>query len=268
MFGVPPEQVRVVVPYLGGGYGGKTYMKLEPLAVALAKLAGRPVRVALRQEEEFFLINNHAAVVRLKSGASRDGRLVAVVCEVVWDSGACADIGPRIARSPAARPPAPTTSRTCGSIPPRCTPTCPRPGRSGASASGNQELLAVRRPHLFAGGTPASVPIVDDPPDLTILVAGGDGKHSVFLPTFGIAMRTATVRIRERGYRASGWPAHSCMAIGWPVRSSFDRLRTSGRDCGIPLTGVELTSKLGLPASQPIHVGGFSWHFRENWPPT
>jgi hypothetical protein len=39
-------------------------MKLEPLAVTLAKLAGRPVRVALTQEEEFLLINNHAAVVR------------------------------------------------------------------------------------------------------------------------------------------------------------------------------------------------------------
>lgn len=98
MFGVPLERVRVRVPYLGGGFGGKTYMKLEPLAVALARLAGRPVRVALSQEEEFLLINNHAAVVRLTSGVTRDGQLLATACEVVWDSGACADIGPRIAQ--------------------------------------------------------------------------------------------------------------------------------------------------------------------------
>ncbi|MBI2911353.1 MAG: hypothetical protein HYY05_04365 [Chloroflexi bacterium] len=65
-----------------------------------------------------------------------------------------------------------------------------------ALSSGSQELLAVRRPHLFASGTPVSVPVVDNPDDLTVVVAGGPGKHSVFIPTFGAAMRTVTVRIR------------------------------------------------------------------------
>ncbi|MBI2911356.1 MAG: xanthine dehydrogenase family protein molybdopterin-binding subunit [Chloroflexi bacterium] len=98
MFGVPLQQVRVVVGPVGGAYGGKTYMKLEPIAAALAKVTGRPVRVLLAQEEEFFVVNNHGAWVRLKTGATRDGRLVAAECEAVWDSGAFADIGPRIAQ--------------------------------------------------------------------------------------------------------------------------------------------------------------------------
>ncbi len=98
MFGVPLEQVRVIVGPVGGAYGGKTYMKLEPVAAALAKITGRPVRVLLTQEEEFFVVNNHGAFVRLKTGANRDGRLVAAECEAVWDSGAFADIGPRIAQ--------------------------------------------------------------------------------------------------------------------------------------------------------------------------
>ncbi len=66
-----------------------------------------------------------------------------------------------------------------------------------ALSKGNQELLAVRRPHLFADGAPWSVPIVDDAADLTVVVAGGPGKHSVFIPTFGAAMRTVTVAIRN-----------------------------------------------------------------------
>lgn len=98
MFGVAPEGVRVLVGQLGGGYGGKTYMKLEPLAVALAKHSGRPVRLALTQEEEFYLVNNHAATVRMRSGVTKEGWLTAADCEIVWDSGAYADIGPRIAQ--------------------------------------------------------------------------------------------------------------------------------------------------------------------------
>src|SRR5581483_8370087 len=43
MFGVAESQVRVMVPYLGGGFGSKLYMKLEPIAAILARETGRPV---------------------------------------------------------------------------------------------------------------------------------------------------------------------------------------------------------------------------------
>jgi CO/xanthine dehydrogenase Mo-binding subunit len=89
--------VRVRVPYLGGGYGGKMYDKYEPLVVLAARLTGRPVKLVLSRSEEFYTITKHEATVRLKTGVKRDGTLVARQVEIYWNTGAYADIGPRIA---------------------------------------------------------------------------------------------------------------------------------------------------------------------------
>lgn len=89
-------RVRVKSSLLGGGFGAKVYIKLEALAAALALLARRPVRVALTMEEQFYTITNHAATMRIKSGVMRDGRIHARECEIWWNGGAYADIGPRI----------------------------------------------------------------------------------------------------------------------------------------------------------------------------
>ena len=98
IFKVPVSKVRVIVPYLGGGYGGKVYPKVEPIAVALAQKAGRPVRVVLSREEVFYTITKHAAVIRMKTGVTKDGTLVARECEIHLDTGAYAEIGPRVAK--------------------------------------------------------------------------------------------------------------------------------------------------------------------------
>src|SRR3972149_6315624 len=98
IFKVPVSKVRIVVPYLGGGYGGKVYPKIEPITVALAQKAGRPVRVVLSREEVFYTITKHAAVLRLKTGVKKDGTLVARECEIHLDTGAYAEIGPRVAK--------------------------------------------------------------------------------------------------------------------------------------------------------------------------
>lgn len=98
IFKVPVSKVRIVVPYLGGGYGGKVYPKLEPLTVALARKARRPVRIVLSREEVFYTITKHAAVIRMKTGVKKDGPLVARQCEVLLDTGAYAEIGPRVAK--------------------------------------------------------------------------------------------------------------------------------------------------------------------------
>ena len=98
IFKVPVAKVRVVVPYLGGGYGGKVYPKLEPVTVALALKARRPVRVVLTREEVFYTITKHAAVIKIKTGVKKDGTLVARECEVLLDTGAYAEIGPRVAK--------------------------------------------------------------------------------------------------------------------------------------------------------------------------
>jgi CO/xanthine dehydrogenase Mo-binding subunit len=98
IFKVPVSKVRVIVPYLGGGYGGKVYPKVEPITVALAQKAGRPVRVVLTREEVFYTITKHAAVIRMKTGVKNDGTLVARECEIHLDTGAYAEIGPRVAK--------------------------------------------------------------------------------------------------------------------------------------------------------------------------
>jgi CO/xanthine dehydrogenase Mo-binding subunit len=88
--------VRVRVPFLGGGFGAKLYIKLEALVSALSLLTKRPVKISLTMEEQFFTITKHASTFRIKSGVSKDGRIVARECEVWWNGGAYADIGPRV----------------------------------------------------------------------------------------------------------------------------------------------------------------------------
>lgn len=96
LLGWPENRVRVKVPYLGGGFGAKLYIKLEALVSAAALLAGRPVKIALTMEEQFYQITKHATTLRIKSGVSKDGKILARECEVWWNGGAYADIGPRV----------------------------------------------------------------------------------------------------------------------------------------------------------------------------
>lgn len=96
LLGWPENKVRAKVPYLGGGFGAKLYIKLEALVAIAALLAGRPVKISLTMEEQFYQITKHAATLRIKSGVSKDGKILARECEVWWNGGAYADIGPRV----------------------------------------------------------------------------------------------------------------------------------------------------------------------------
>jgi len=96
LLGWPENRVRVKVPYLGGGFGAKLYIKLEALVTALALLTDRPVKIALSMEEQFYTLTKHATTVRIKSGVTADGKITARHCEVYWNGGAYADIGPRV----------------------------------------------------------------------------------------------------------------------------------------------------------------------------
>ena len=96
LLGWPENKVRVRVPFLGGGFGGKLYIKLEALATALSMIARRPVKVALSMEEQFYTITKHPSTFRIKTGVDKSGRIVARKCEVFWNGGAYADIGPRV----------------------------------------------------------------------------------------------------------------------------------------------------------------------------
>src|SRR5690349_6050500 len=96
LLGWPENRVRVKVPFLGGGFGAKLYIKLEALVAVLSLLVKRPVKVSLTMEEQFFTITKHASTFRIKTGVDKAGKIVARDCEVWWNGGAYADIGPRV----------------------------------------------------------------------------------------------------------------------------------------------------------------------------
>ncbi len=81
--GIPPENVRLIAPYIGGGFGGKLFVRADAIMAALgAKAAGRPVKVALTRP---MIANNTthrpATVQRIRIGAGRDGRITAIAHE-------------------------------------------------------------------------------------------------------------------------------------------------------------------------------------------
>ena len=103
IFGVPLVRVRIVISYLGGGFGSKSYTKIEPLVVALARKARWPVRICLSVSESMLTVRRHAVRVRLKTGVKRDGTLVAREAEIYLDTGGYADNGPAVAIRAATR---------------------------------------------------------------------------------------------------------------------------------------------------------------------
>ncbi len=96
LFDVPLGRVRVIVPYLGGGFGSKSYTKMEPITVALARKAGRPVKVVNRVDESMVTTRRHGAKTWMRTAADRTGRLLAREVRIWFDTGAYADNGPRV----------------------------------------------------------------------------------------------------------------------------------------------------------------------------
>ena len=95
ILGIAPEAVRVVVPPLGGGYGGKGHIRIEPLVAAMArKTGGQPVKFVLSRAEEFVTVTKHAASITLKTGVKRDGTFTAREVTIYWNGGAYADASP------------------------------------------------------------------------------------------------------------------------------------------------------------------------------
>ena len=98
IFGLPLARVRVVSAPLGGGFGAKAYTRLEPIAVALALRAHRPVKLVLDRNEEFVTSQRPAAWFRLTLGARADGTLLALRAEGLYSGGASTETLPRVVR--------------------------------------------------------------------------------------------------------------------------------------------------------------------------
>jgi nicotinate dehydrogenase subunit B len=78
--GFKPDDVRVITPFVGGGFGGKSAGQQSLEAARLAKAAGKPVQVMWGRDEEFFYDTfRPAAVVKIKSGITKEGKLT------LWD---------------------------------------------------------------------------------------------------------------------------------------------------------------------------------------
>ncbi len=103
VFKVPAARVRMVINYLGGGYGSKSYTKFEPLVVALARKAKRPVRICNSVGESMVTVRRHGARVRVKTGAKNDGTIMAREAEIYLDTGGYDDNGPQVTARSATR---------------------------------------------------------------------------------------------------------------------------------------------------------------------
>ncbi|WIV61810.1 xanthine dehydrogenase family protein molybdopterin-binding subunit [Amycolatopsis nalaikhensis] len=93
---LPLNRVRVRTAPLGGSFGAKMYDRLEPLVAALAWTQRQAVRITATREEAFLLTTRHGAAVSGSMTADEHGKLVAATADVRYDTGAYADVGPRI----------------------------------------------------------------------------------------------------------------------------------------------------------------------------
>jgi CO/xanthine dehydrogenase Mo-binding subunit len=95
MFGVPAARVRVHIPYLGGGFGGKSDISIEPLTAYLAsQVPGYAVKLVLSRREVFTSsLVGRGAKGRMKIGARKDGSFTALEAEIYFSDGAYGDTG-------------------------------------------------------------------------------------------------------------------------------------------------------------------------------
>ncbi len=92
---LPTSRIRVIVPALGGGFGGKCDpFSHELTAAKLAIVTGRPVKIALTREEVFYAHRGrHPVLMRVRSGFARDGRITAMEFRCLLDGGAYGSYG-------------------------------------------------------------------------------------------------------------------------------------------------------------------------------
>jgi CO/xanthine dehydrogenase Mo-binding subunit len=95
IFGIPSSKVEVEVPQMGGAFGSKTYVRIEPLVAALSRTVKAPVKLRQTASESFDTSVRDGTSTRVKTGVTHDGDIIAQEVEVIWDSGAYADISPR-----------------------------------------------------------------------------------------------------------------------------------------------------------------------------
>lgn len=103
LFNMPLAAIRVITPFVGGGFGGKASVKIDPLVAALAWKARRPVRVCLSISESMLTARRLSAAINIRTAARNDGSILAKSVRVIMNGGAYADTGPAVAIKAATR---------------------------------------------------------------------------------------------------------------------------------------------------------------------
>jgi carbon-monoxide dehydrogenase large subunit len=96
--GIRHQDVRVVTPFVGGGFGGKAGVSMEILGAALAAaVPGRAVKILWTREQEFLnTYQRQGVVARLKMGVTRSGDITAIEHAIYWDAGAYVEYGANV----------------------------------------------------------------------------------------------------------------------------------------------------------------------------
>ncbi len=94
---IPMASIRALAPKIGGGFGGKGGLHVQHLAAALALKTGRPVKIVLSRVEDFETVRSrHPGRITMKTGAKRDGTLIAREASIMLDGGAYCDESPAV----------------------------------------------------------------------------------------------------------------------------------------------------------------------------
>jgi xanthine dehydrogenase molybdenum-binding subunit len=95
--GVEPEEVRVVATLMGGGFGGKEDIVGQIHSALLAEAAQRPVKMLYSRQESLLVHpKRHATIIRIRTGATHDGKLTAVEATLYGDGGAYASLSEKV----------------------------------------------------------------------------------------------------------------------------------------------------------------------------
>jgi len=92
VLGLPMSRIRAIASKVGGAFGGKSDVTVQPLAALLALRSRRPVKLVLTRDDDFMMMRTrHPAEIWMKTGAMADGRLVARAARITLDGGAYAE---------------------------------------------------------------------------------------------------------------------------------------------------------------------------------
>ena len=96
VFNLPVSQIRLIVPFVGGGYGSKSYTKIEPLVSACAWKAKRPVKLQLSVEEAMLTTRSDDALTWMRTAVDAKGKIIARQAKIYMNTGAYAENSPLV----------------------------------------------------------------------------------------------------------------------------------------------------------------------------